>query len=165
MSWADVAIVVICLASAAFGFWRGFAKEALSLVTWLAAIWLAWRFTWLVEPFLGEWERAPELKIWAARAVILVLVLIAGGLVSWVVRELIRHTGLSSMDRTLGALFGFARGVIIVGLAVIAMQLAGLDQDPWWQRSKLKPYGDRIADGIRYYGTLGSEYLREQQIV
>lgn len=165
MSWADYAILIICAASAAFGFWRGFAKEALSLVTWLAAIWLAWRFTWLVEPLLGTWVQAPELKVWMARVLIFVLVLIAGGLVAWIVRELIRSTGLSGTDRTLGGFFGFVRGVLIVGLLGIAMQLSGLDQDPWWQQSRLRPFSDRVADGIRHYATLGNAYLREQEII
>ena len=55
MSWIDLLIIAICLGSAGFGFWRGFAKEALSIATWLAAIWLAWRFSWVIEPLLGEW--------------------------------------------------------------------------------------------------------------
>lgn len=165
MSWADYAIVIICAASAAFGFWRGLAKEALSLITWLAAIWLAWRFTWIVEPSLGNWVEAPELKIWAARVLIFVLVLIAGGLVSWVVRELIRGSGLSGTDRTLGSLFGLARGVLIVGLVAIGMQSTGLDQDPWWMQSRLRPFSNQIAEGIRHYATIGSAYLREQEII
>jgi len=164
MSWIDVFIVLICIGSAGFGAWRGLAKEALSLATWLAAIWLAWRFTWLVEPLLGEWVVAPELRIWAARVVIFVLVLAAGGLIAWFAREIIRHTGLSGTDRTLGSLFGLGRGAIIVGLAVIALDFAGLDQDPWWQQAKLKPYSDRIAEGIRFYAALGSRYLEEQEL-
>lgn len=165
MSWADVAIIVICLMSTAYGLWRGFAKEALSLATWLAAIFLAWQFTWLVEPFLGTWVAQPELRVWAARAVIFVVVLVAGGLVGWIVRELIRHTGLGGMDRTLGGLFGLARGALIVGLVAIGMQLTGLDRNPWWQQARLRPYSDRIAAGIRYYGSLGSTYIRDKRSV
>lgn len=164
MAWADLAIIAICVLSSAYGILRGFAKEAVSLATWLAAIFLAWRFTWLVEPFLGDWVQAPELRVWVARAVVFVLVLVAGGLVAWLARELVRHTGLRGTDRLLGALFGFARGLLIVGLLVIGLQLAGVDQAPWWQRASLRPYGDRIAAGIRYYGSLGSEYLRDQAI-
>lgn len=134
-------------------------------MTWLAAIWLAWRFTWLVEPMLGEWVAAPELKIWAARIVIFVIVLVAGGLVAWFVRELIRHTGLSSTDRTLGGLFGLARGALIIGLMAIGVQLLGMQGDPWWQESRLRPYCDRIAEGIRYYAELGGRYLEEQDLV
>lgn len=66
MVWADALIVLICILSGVVGFWRGFAKEAVSLATWLAAIWLAWRFTWLIEPMLGDWLAQPELKLWTA---------------------------------------------------------------------------------------------------
>jgi len=165
VSWADVFIVLICLGSTGFGAWRGFAKEALSLVTWLAAIWLAWRFAWLIEPLLGEWVVAPELKVWAARGVIFVLVLILGGLIAWLVRALIRHTGLSGTDRVLGSLFGLGHGAIMVGIGVIVLEFAGLDGDPWWREAKLRPYGHQIAAGIRYYATLGSRYLEEQELV
>ena len=159
MSWVDWLIVVGCLGSAGFGFWRGFAQEALSVLIWLAAIWLAWRFTWVIEPLLGDWVVAPELKIWAARAVIFFLILIAGGLFAWFVRELLRHSGLNSTDRVLGSLFGFVRGVIIVGLVVIGLEYAGLDQDPWWQEAKLSPFSEQVAGGIRYYAALGSRLI------
>jgi len=164
MSWVDLLIVFVCVASACFGLWRGFAKEALSVATWLAAIWLAWRFSWTVEPLLGDWVSAPELKIWAARTIIFVIVMVLGGLVAWLIRELIRHTGLSGTDRMLGGLFGLLRGVLILGLAVIAMQFSGLDNDPWWQQAQLKPVGERIANGIRYYAELGGRYLEQQNI-
>jgi membrane protein required for colicin V production len=163
VSSADYAIILICLASAAFGFWRGFAKEALSLATWLVAIWLSWRFAWVIEPLLGSWTVAPELQAWIARGVILVLVLVLGGLIAWFVRELVRRTGLSGTDRLLGCLFGLGRGGLIVGLGVIALQISGLDQDGWWQRARLRPLSDRIAAGIRYYAELGNRYLREQE--
>jgi membrane protein required for colicin V production len=162
VTWADYLIIFICFASAAFGFWRGFAKEALALASWLAAIWLAWRIGSLIEPMLGEWTAAPELRIWAARAIILVVVLVAGGLIAWFARALVRHTGLSSTDRSLGALFGLARGLLIVGLGAIGIELLGLDADSWWQDAKLRPLSDQIAEGIRYYAELGGQFLDEQ---
>lgn len=165
MTWVDLLIVLIGIASALFGIWRGFAKEALSLATWLAAIWLAWQFTWLIEPMLGEWQAAPELKIWAARIIIFVLVLIAGGLVAWFVRELILHTGLSGTDRALGGLFGLARGALIVGLVAMVVQMLGVEGDPWWQEARLRPFCNQIAEGIRYYAELGSQYLAEHELV
>lgn len=164
MTWADYLIIFICLASGAFGFWRGFAKEALALVSWLAAIWLAWRFAWVVEPMLGEWAAAPELRIWAARAIVFIVVLTIGGLVAWFVRALVRSTGLSSTDRALGGLFGIARGFLIIGLTAIALQLVGLDRDAWWQGAKLKPLSDQIAQGIRYYAELGGRIIDEHEL-
>src|SRR5690606_40030873 len=94
-SWADYAIVIVCAASAVFGLWRGFVKEAFSLVTWLVAILCAWKFSWVVEPMLGEWIAQPGLKLWTARLAVLVLVLIAGGVIGWLVRAIV-HTDRKS---------------------------------------------------------------------
>lgn len=161
MSWVDVFIVFVCLVSGAYGFWRGFVKEALALVTWLAAIWLAWRGAWMVEPMLGEWSQAPELRIWAARGVVFIVILTAGGLVTWLLRALIRSTGLSSTDRSLGILFGLLRGVLVVGLLTVGLQVAGLEQESWWQSAKFRPFGDRVAAGIRYYADIGRQYIEQ----
>ncbi len=165
MSWADFAILLVFLASTLFGLWRGFAREALSLATWLAAIWLAWRFSWIVEPWLGEWNAVPELKIWAARAIVFVLVLIAGGVAMWLTSALIRHTGLTGTDRTLGGIFGFARGALIFGLIVIGLELFGLDENGWWQQAAFREYGDQIASGIRYYAEIGARYAEQYELV
>jgi membrane protein required for colicin V production len=145
--------------------WRGFTKEALSLLTLLAAIWLAWRFAALVEPRLGEWAGAPEARVWAARVVVFVTVLVLGGVIAWLAHKLIHHSGLSGIDRLLGAAFGLLRGAVIVGLAVIVLEFAGLDQDAWWQQARLKPYADRVAAAVKYYAELGSRYLQEPAVV
>lgn len=164
MTWADYLIIATWLASGAFGYWRGFTKEAIALASWLVAIWLAWRLGGVTEPMLGEWTAAPELRIWAARVVILVVVLAAGGLIAWSARALIRHTGLSSTDRSLGAVFGVARGLLIVGLGAIAIELLGLEGDSWWREAKLRPLSDQIAEGIRYYAELGGDLLADRAL-
>ena len=165
MSWIDYSIVAIGLASAAFGFWRGFVKEAIALVTWLIAIVLAWQGSWLVEERLGEWSATPELRVWAARAIIFVAVLIAGGLLAWVMRALIRRTALSGTDRSLGAVFGLARGVLLIGLLAIVIDLTELETEPWWAGARLRPISEQVAEGILYYAGLGHEYLDSPQAV
>lgn len=159
MSWIDYVVVAICVASAAFGFWRGFVKEAIALMTWLVAIVLAWQAAWLVEDSLGEWTAAPELRVWAARAIIFVAVLIVGGLLSWLMRALIRKSGLSGTDRSLGAIFGLARGVLLVGLVAIAIDLADFETESWWSEARLRPFCEQVAEGIIYYAGLGRQYL------
>lgn len=163
MSWIDYAIVVIGVASAAFGFWRGFVKEAISLVTWLLAFLLAWQGAWLVEDRLGEWTAAPELRVWAARAVIFIGVLLIGGLLAWLMRALIRSTGLSSTDRSLGALFGLARGALLAGLIAILIGVAGLADESWWAGARLRPFCEQVAQGIIYYAGLGKRYLQGEE--
>lgn len=165
MTPVDYVIVFLGVVSAAVGIWRGFTREALALVTLLAAIWLAWTFGGRAEPLLGEWGGAPEARLWAARVVIFVLVIVAGGLISWVARKLIRHSGLSGLDRLFGAAFGLVRAVVIVGLAVIVLELTELSGDPWWQQARLKPYAERAAAAVRYYAELGTRYLEDSPVL
>jgi membrane protein required for colicin V production len=161
----DYVIVLICVVSAGIGLWRGFVKEALSLFTLLAAIWLAWRFAGLVAPMLGDWAGAPEVRIWSARIIVFVLVLVAGAVISWLARMVVRHSGLSGVDRLLGAGFGLARGVLIVGLAVLVLEFLELDQDGFWQDARLRPYAEQVAAAVRYYAELGNRYLHDEVAV
>jgi membrane protein required for colicin V production len=161
MSWVDYVFVAICVASAAFGFWRGFVKEAIALITWLLAIILAWQAAWMVEPRLGEWTAAPELRVWVARALIFVGVLVIGGLLAWLLRAVIRKSGLSSTDRSLGAVFGLARGVLLLGLLALVVGASDLEAEPWWADARLRPFSERIGEGILYYAGLGSRYLED----
>jgi membrane protein required for colicin V production len=165
MTPVDYVIVLLCVVSAGIGVWRGFVKEALSLATLLVAIWLAWRFAGLVEPALGNWGGAPEVRTWAARVVVFVLVLVAGALIAWFARTLVRQSGLTGVDRLLGAGFGLLRGVLIVGLAVIILQFLELDQDGWWQDARLRPYAEQVAAAVRYYAELGNRYLHDEVAV
>lgn len=160
MTPVDYLIVLVLVVSAAVGFWRGFVKEALSLLTLLVAIWLAWRFAALVEPKLSNWAADQEVRIWIARGVIFALVLVLGALASWVARQLIRHTGLTGVDRMLGGAFGFARGVLIVGLLALALDFLDLDQDGWWQSARFRPYAEQVAAAVKKYAELGTRYVQ-----
>ena len=164
MTPVDYVIVFLTLVSALVGVWRGFTSEALSLLTLLAAIGLAWTFADALEPSLGGWASAAEVRLWTARVIIFVVVLVIGGLVSWLARKLIRHTGLSGLDRTLGAAFGLLRAAVLVGLAVIVLQFVELDQESWWQEARLRPYAERVAEAVKYYAELGTRYLQEQPV-
>ena len=162
MTSVDYVILVLALISVLIGVWRGFTTEALSLATLLAAIGLAWLFAPGIEPHLGDWAASDEVRLWIARFIIFVVVLALGGLAQWLARKLIRHTGLSGVDRTLGAVFGFMRAAVVLGLVVLVLQFTELDQEPWWQDARLRPYAERAADAVKKYAELGTQYLQDQ---
>jgi membrane protein required for colicin V production len=74
-----------------------------------------------------------------AFALIFVGVLVAGALVAYVLGKFVRAAGLGFVDRFLGAVFGVARGVIIVVLAVLVAGLTTLPRHDWWQNAALGP--------------------------
>jgi len=161
MTPVDYVIVLLAAVSALIGVWRGFTTEALSLLALLAAIGLAWTFAEPLAPSLGSWSEAPEVRLWIARFIIFVIVLVIGSVLSWLARKLIRHTGLSGLDRTLGGAFGVLRAAVLLGLAVIVLQFAEVDREPWWQGARFRPYAERLAEAVRYYAELGTRYLQD----
>ena len=160
MTPVDYFILLVLVLSAGVGFWRGFVKESLSLLTLLVAIWVAWRFSGLIEPRIGNWAADPEVRSWIARVIVFVFALLLGSLASWAARQLIRHTGLSGVDRMLGAGFGLARGVLIVGLLVLVLDFLELDQDVWWQSARFRPYAEQVAAAVKKYAELGTRYVQ-----
>jgi membrane protein required for colicin V production len=149
MSVVDYALIVIVAVSIFIGFMRGFVREAISLVTWGLAIWVALRYAWVLDPWLGALADSPAIRLWAARGILFIVVLVAGAVISIVMGMLVRGTGLTGTDRLLGMVFGLGRGALVIGILVIAGQYAGMAGDPWWQQSRLMPYGERLADALR----------------
>jgi membrane protein required for colicin V production len=152
MQGADTIILVLIGVSVVVGTVRGFVREAIALVTWLAAIWVAWRFSGFLHPYLGGALESTAQKAWVARGIVFVGVLLLGALVghllSWLTRT---AAGLSVVDRVFGFLFGFTRGVIVVAFAAMLGHSLRLDREPWWQHSRLMPYIEAVTTWLQGY--------------
>ncbi len=159
MVWIDFALFGLVVVSALVGIFRGFVKEALSLVVWVLAIWFAWNFAPLVADKLSPWLDDPVLRVWAARVVTLFGVLLVGALATALIGLLVGHSGLTGTDRLLGMVFGVGRGVLLAAIVVVALQFAGFDQSSWWRESKLIPYAAPIADKLRDAAAEGVDKL------
>ena len=139
-NWADWAIVIVVGISAFISLVRGFVREALSLLVWLAAFIVAFLFSEKLAPQLAGLVELPSLRYVAAFAILFVLTLIVGSLLAYVAGQLVKMTGLSAVDRLLGMMFGISRGVLIALLVLIFVPKAiPVQQDGWWQQSKLIP--------------------------
>lgn len=156
----DLVLLATVVLSALVGVWRGFVREVMSLVVWLAALWLAWRFGSLLAPQLAGLIQNPVLRLWAARAMLLVTVVLAGGIVTMLIGQLLHATGLGSTDRAVGMVFGVVRGIVLAALALMGMQMAGLDAQPWWRESKLIPYAAPVTEALRDAAQKGMQRLQ-----
>jgi membrane protein required for colicin V production len=149
MNGADWILIFVVLISCAIGVWRGFMREAISVATWVIGLWLAWTFSSVVEPALGGLLSGPDVKVWVARLIILVLVVLAGNFVGFVVTKAVRYSPFGAADRMLGLLFGLLRGALLIGIGVILGELVELDTENWWKQSALLPYSDFLGDWVR----------------
>src|ERR1700720_1434328 len=85
--YLGIAAVVI---SAVVGAMRGFLREAVALVAWLLALFVAWHFADLVEPHLGGLLAGSSVKPWAARIIIVLLILLLGAAVGAMLTHFVR---------------------------------------------------------------------------
>jgi len=154
----DYIILAIIVISAVMGLVRGLLREAIAVITWFLAIVLAWIFAPSLEPLLGGILVGSPLRIWAARTIIFVGVLLLGGAISVVLGHYVRVSMFAGMDKFLGFVFGIIRGVVIVGAFTIAIQAMRMDEDPRWKNSRLMPYASGVASALR--GIVGEQLER-----
>jgi len=146
----DLFIIGVVAISGLFGLYRGFTTSVLSLMTWVVALWLPFKFTPAFSRMLPATVESP-----AARSVIAAACLFFGAFVmlsvmSWMLRKLMGATGLSFADRLLGVGLGVVRGMVIVAiLAMLATYSASLPKEKWWGESQLLPLVLRGSNIIR----------------
>ncbi|MEO6799721.1 MAG: CvpA family protein [Rhodanobacter sp.] len=139
MNWADGIILAIIGLSLLIGLMRGLVAEVLSLVIWVAAFVVATLFGPAVATLFDNVISLSVARISLGYAICFIGVLLIGALVRFAARRLIWSTGLSGIDRLLGLLFGFVRGVLIVTVAVFLVGLTAMTRESWWQHSTLLP--------------------------
>ncbi len=163
MNGADHLFAIILLVSGVLGCIRGFIREAIALLSWLVALWVAWHFAYLVDPLLGGALATPGVREWAGRAIVLFLVLLVGAAVGSIVSHYAhRAAGLAVTDRLIGALFGLLRGAIIIGLFVIAGRALDLDLEPWWSKTRSMPVAEATANWLEQYAQPAAAELYEK---
>ncbi|MDH5230011.1 MAG: CvpA family protein [Gammaproteobacteria bacterium] len=154
MNAIDITILSVLGISAGISFIRGFLREVLSLIAWVAAAWFASRYFHQISDFLTDWIPFANLR----DVIAFILLFIAGLLVcsplNSILIRLLKNTGLGSMDdRFFGMLFGAARGGIIVMVVVslIVLLSGGNDvvKEDWWRQSVLLGYYDDIEILLR----------------
>jgi membrane protein required for colicin V production len=149
MTLTDYLLIAAILISAVVGALRGFLREAVALGAWIVALFFAWHFADLIEPHLGGLLGDSEVRPWAARVIIVVLVLLLGAAIGALLAHFVRLSIFSGMDRLLGFAFGLLRGFLLLGVFVILGQLLRLSGESWWRNSLLIPYGESVANGLR----------------
>lgn len=158
MNITDYLVIAAVATSAIVGLFRGFLREAVAVVAWIVALFVAWHFSDLIAPHLGGLLAGSQVRTWAARVIIVALVLLLGAGVGAMLAHFVRLSIFSGMDRLLGFVFGAFRGIVLLGVFVILAQLLRLDDERWWRKSVLIPYGESVANGLR--AIVGEERVR-----
>lgn len=135
LGWPDYIILGMIATSVVVGLLRGFVKEVFALLVWVAAFLVAYNFTGNVAGWLEGGVSLPSARMAIGFAGLFVATLLVGGLLAYLMAELVDKTGLTGTDRLVGGLFGIVRGMALAIALIIMTQFTPLPADPWWRES------------------------------
>jgi membrane protein required for colicin V production len=151
---ADWIIGAVVLVSVLVGLLRGVTREIVSLVGWVVGLVLAFFFAQQVGATLPL--EPPELRTMIGGLLILAGILILAVLLGAVLRALLAAVRLSTLDRMLGGLFGLARAVLVLGVAVLLAGGSPVPKAGWWKESLLLPW---LEAGVAFATPLFPEWI------
>ncbi len=140
MNGADLIILAVLGISGIVSLMRGFVKEAISLVVWIAAFTIAVSMSPKLSLLLVSTVSTESLRMILSFILLFFGTLIVGGLVSRLLASLLKASGLSGTDRLLGMVFGVLRGsIIVLTCLIVIVPYLSVDDQPWWRESVLIP--------------------------
>ena len=146
LDWIFVGVLVFSLV---LGAWRGVTYELLSIASWAAAFVAA---QWFAEP-VGQWLPMAESVAWLRYATgfiaVFILALVGGTLISVALKKLWVVTGLGPLDRSLGAIFGVIRGVVLLLVLTVLVQMTPLRTASWWTQAQGPLFAEWLLTGLQ----------------
>lgn len=151
ISWLDVILVAIMLVSGFLAMLRGLTREVLSILSWAIAALATLYFFPKYQSQARLYVEPPLLADAVLAAGIFLVVLIVVSLITSRISDKVLDSRVGALDRTLGFLFGLARGLVLVVIAYLFFSwLVPEDTQPRWIREArslpiLKKTGDAIV--------------------
>ncbi len=122
----DGVVALVIIVSAVLAYARGFVREAMAILGWIAAAVVAFLFAGTAEPLVkeipvvGDYLRdSCELSIIAAFAAVFAVALVVVSLFTPLFASVVQRSALSGLDRGLGFFFGVLRGLLLVAVALV----------------------------------------------
>jgi membrane protein required for colicin V production len=122
----DGIVALVILVSAILAYSRGFVREGMAIVGWVAAAVIAYLFAPRFVPLIKEIPvlrdfiaESCELSVIASFAGVLALALVVVSLFTPLFSSVIQRSALGGVDQALGFVFGVLRGILLVAVALI----------------------------------------------
>ncbi|HTZ79976.1 MAG TPA: CvpA family protein [Stellaceae bacterium] len=147
----DIIVIAIVVLSGLFAFARGFVKEALSVAAWLGAAVATLYALPYAQPLAERLLPKGMIADVTAGVVIFVIVLIVLSLLTSAISRRVKESSLSALDRSLGLIFGLARGAVLACLLYLGVTWALPEQSrpQWIQQARTLPLLSSGADVLR----------------
>jgi len=149
----DGIVIAVLLVSGGLAFMRGLTNEVLSILAWVVAAFASLYLFPLLTPLLRSVIGTEWLAAVVAALIIFIIVylLVAAGTHRWADRLMALHERAQTLDRTLGLIFGVARGLLIVTVAYLFFAWLvpdSADQPAWIRNAQMKPLVESSAEAL-----------------
>lgn len=142
----DGILVGFALVSAILAMVRGLSRELLSIASWAAAAAAAFFFYPLVVPLVAPYIDNEKIALVAAAAIVFLVALIVVTIITMKIADFIIDSRIGALDRTLGFVYGAARGILVVAVALMFFNwLVGTNRPAWVQEAKSLPLLESIG--------------------
>jgi membrane protein required for colicin V production len=142
---ADVAVVLVIVISGLLAFFRGLVHEVLAVISWIGAgLATLYGFSY-ARPYAHDLISVPLIADMVAGTSIFLVTLVLLSLLTNFISHRIRKSALGPLDRSLGLVFGFLRGSVLVAGAwlVFTALLPREDHPKWITEAKVRPLVER----------------------
>ncbi len=137
MTSFDYAVLAIIGISIVVSMMRGAIKELLALFGWVAAFYIARTYSSQLAPLLPQDIPTEALKTLVAFLILLIVVLFLNTLLSVAISSIVSKISLGWLNRFLGVIFGFIKGLFIVCVLVFLAGLTSLPKEKMWTEAML----------------------------
>ena len=145
----DGVLVGFTLVSAVLAMVRGFSREVLSIASWVAAAVAAYYFHQGVVPYLAPYIDNETVQRAAAAAIVFFIALIVVTVITMKIADFIIDSRIGALDRTLGFLYGAARGILVVAVGLLFFSwLVGPNPPAWIAQAKSLPLLEGVGDWL-----------------
>ena len=146
----DGILLGVAVVSGLLAMVRGFSREVLSIASWVVAAVVAFMLYGALTPFVQNYIDSETVATLVAAAAIFLVTLVIVTFITMRIADAIIDSRIGPLDRTLGFLFGVARGVLLM---VVALLFFGWLVEPentptWVSEAKSKPFLENLGASL-----------------
>ncbi|RMH60113.1 MAG: CvpA family protein [Zetaproteobacteria bacterium] len=141
----DYLLLAVIGISTIVSFYRGFIREAISLLGLIVAFFAAQQLSGSAGRVLSHWIANRGVADILGFVLVFIVALVVMGLIAAFLGKLMDLAELSGTDRGLGLLFGIARGLLLIAIAALLFMSYGKTNQNWVKRSQLAPYAMQLG--------------------
>jgi membrane protein required for colicin V production len=144
----DIIVIAVVLISATLAMVRGFVREVLSVASWIAAVAAAYFFYEPVVPLIRPYIESPTVASIVAAALIFFFALIMASYITTKISDFVIDSRVGAIDRGMGFIFGAARGVLLVVIALWFFNFLVAQPPDWVANAQTGPMLQDLGDQL-----------------